>query len=203
MNRNPMPANTRRPRARRLRGAATVAAVALVITGALPAVASAHELYTVQPGDTLAAIAQDQGLSSWTALFNANPAISDPDVIQVGQTLTIPSSSDAVRTRRASSSGSSASETTTSSAPSRSTASTGSSVWDALAACESGGNWSINTGNGYYGGLQFSLSSWQAVGGSGYPHEASRATQIAMGERLLAAQGWGAWPACSDQLGLR
>lgn len=77
------------------------------------------------------------------------------------------------------------------------------SPWDALAACEAGGNWGINTGNGYYGGLQFSLSSWRAVGGTGYPHEASRETQIAMGERLRAAQGWGAWPACSRRVGLR
>ena len=75
-------------------------------------------------------------------------------------------------------------------------------TWDALAECEASGNWAINTGNGYYGGLQFSLSSWQAVGGSGYPHEASRETQITMGQRLQAAQGWGAWPACSAELGL-
>ena len=81
--------------------------------------------------------------------------------------------------------------------------SSGSSVWDAIARCESGGNWSINTGNGYYGGIQFSLSSWRAVGGTGYPHQASRATQIAMGERLKAIQGWGAWPTCSRKLGLR
>jgi resuscitation-promoting factor RpfB len=77
------------------------------------------------------------------------------------------------------------------------------SVWDRLAQCEAGGNWSINTGNGYYGGLQFSAGSWHAMGGSGLPHQASRETQIAMGERLLAAQGWGAWPSCSRQLGLR
>lgn len=77
------------------------------------------------------------------------------------------------------------------------------SVWDQLAQCEAGGNWATNTGNGYYGGLQFSASSWHAVGGSGLPHQASRATQIAMGERLRASQGWGAWPACSAKLGLR
>ena len=59
--------------------------------------------------------------------------------------------------------------------------------WDRLARCESGGNWAINTGNGYYGGLQFSLSSWRAVGGQGYPHESSRETQIEMGQRLYAA----------------
>jgi len=75
--------------------------------------------------------------------------------------------------------------------------------WDALAECESGGNWQINTGNGYYGGLQFSLSSWQGVGGTGYPHEASRETQIAMGIRLWEGGGWGQWPACSSELGYR
>ncbi len=76
-------------------------------------------------------------------------------------------------------------------------------VWDRLAECESGGNWSINTGNGYYGGVQFSLSSWRAVGGSGYPHQNSRAEQIKRAEMLLDLQGWGAWPSCSRQLGLR
>jgi cytoskeletal protein RodZ len=87
-------------------------------------------------------------------------------------------------------------------APVAATVSNG-STWDALAQCEAGGNWAINTGNGYYGGLQFSAQSWHAVGGSGLPHQASRETQIAMGERLRAAQGWGAWPACSAKLGLR
>lgn len=75
--------------------------------------------------------------------------------------------------------------------------------WERLAQCESGGNWSINTGNGYYGGLQFSLSSWRAVGGTGYPHEASRATQIEMGRRLHAQGGWGHWPGCTRSFGWR
>jgi hypothetical protein len=76
-------------------------------------------------------------------------------------------------------------------------------VWLDLAQCEAGGNWAANTGNGYYGGLQFSLGSWEAVGGSGYPHEHSRDHQIEMGRRLQAQQGWGAWPHCSEKLGLR
>ena len=76
-------------------------------------------------------------------------------------------------------------------------------AWDRLAQCESGGNWAINTGNGYYGGIQFSLSSWQAVGGTGYPHEHSRETQIAMGQRLWQQGGWAHWPGCSRQLGYR
>jgi len=76
------------------------------------------------------------------------------------------------------------------------------STWDQLAQCESGGNWAINTGNGYYGGLQFNLGTWQANGGAGNPASASREAQIAVAERVLASQGWGAWPACSAQLGL-
>jgi uncharacterized protein YabE (DUF348 family) len=79
----------------------------------------------------------------------------------------------------------------------------GSTVWDALAQCESGGNWAINTGNGYYGGLQFNLGTWQAYGGSGYPHQNSREAQIAVAERLRAATGgYGSWPGCASSLGL-
>lgn len=80
------------------------------------------------------------------------------------------------------------------------------SVWDAIAACESGGNWSINTGNGYQGGLQFNQSTWAAYGGTAYAPSADQATreqQIAVAERTQAAQGWGAWPACTAKLGLR
>ncbi len=79
----------------------------------------------------------------------------------------------------------------------------GNSVWDRLAQCESGGNWAINTGNGYYGGLQFSLGTWQAYGGPGYPHTASRETQIAIATKLRdASGGYGAWPGCAASLGL-
>ena len=76
------------------------------------------------------------------------------------------------------------------------------STWDALAQCESGGNWAINTGNGFYGGLQFTQQSWNGVGMAGSPNGASREQQIQAAERLLAVQGWGAWPACSAKLGL-
>jgi uncharacterized protein YabE (DUF348 family) len=79
----------------------------------------------------------------------------------------------------------------------------GSTVWDRLAQCESGGNWAINTGNGYYGGLQFSLGTWRAYGGTGYPHQASRETQIAVATRLRdATGGYGSWPGCAAKLGL-
>ena len=78
-------------------------------------------------------------------------------------------------------------------------------VWDEVAQCESGGNWSINTGNGYYGGLQFSSSTWKAFGGGEYASTANQATkaeQIAVAQRTLHAQGPGAWPTCGKKAGL-
>ncbi len=80
------------------------------------------------------------------------------------------------------------------------------SVWDQIAQCESNGNWSINTGNGYYGGLQFAPGTWLANGGGAYGPTANLATreqQIAVAKRVQASQGWGAWPACTSRLGLR
>ncbi|WP_028476157.1 resuscitation-promoting factor Rpf1 domain-containing protein [Nocardia sp. CNY236] len=79
------------------------------------------------------------------------------------------------------------------------------SDWDRLAQCEAGGNWAINTGNGYQGGLQFSPSTWNAHGGQEFAAAANQATreqQIVVAEKVLASQGWGAWPSCSAQLGL-
>ncbi len=75
-------------------------------------------------------------------------------------------------------------------------------VWAALAQCESGGNPSANTGNGYYGMYQFSLSTWQSVGGSGLPSDASAAEQTQRAQLLQQRSGWGQWPACSASLGL-
>ncbi|MDJ1136755.1 transglycosylase family protein [Streptomyces iconiensis] len=77
-------------------------------------------------------------------------------------------------------------------------------VWDRIAQCESGGNWKINTGNGYYGGLQFSAGTWRAHGGTAYAptaDKASKAQQIAVASKVQAAQGWGAWPNCSAKAG--
>jgi resuscitation-promoting factor RpfB len=74
------------------------------------------------------------------------------------------------------------------------------SVWDRIAACESGGNWATNTGNGYYGGLQFNLGTWHAYGGSGRPDQNSREQQIAVAERVRdASGGYGAWPVCGGR----
>ena len=77
--------------------------------------------------------------------------------------------------------------------------------WDAIAQCESGGSWHINTGNGYYGGLQFNSSTWQAYGGGEFASRAdlaSRDEQITVAERVQAAGGFGAWPSCAARLGL-
>ncbi len=73
--------------------------------------------------------------------------------------------------------------------------------WDAIAQCESGGNWAISTGNGFYGGLQFTLGTWHANGGQGMPQNASREQQIAVAERVLATQGIHAWPVCGLRAG--
>ena len=73
--------------------------------------------------------------------------------------------------------------------------------WDAVAQCESGGNWSIATGNGFYGGLQFTLSTWQSNGGSGMPQNASRDEQIRVANNVLRTQGIGAWPVCGARAG--
>jgi len=75
-------------------------------------------------------------------------------------------------------------------------------IWEDLAQCESKLNWSINTGNGYYGGLQFSQGAWESVGGVGLPHEASKEEQIERGKALQALRGWGVWGLCAKKLGL-
>jgi resuscitation-promoting factor RpfA len=78
--------------------------------------------------------------------------------------------------------------------------------WDVIAQRESSGNWNINTGNGYFGGLQFSPSTWRSYGGGAFAATADQATrsqQIAIAEKVLRAQGWQAWPTCSKKAGLR
>ena len=115
-------------------------------------------------------------------------------------------SSSSSNSSSSSGSGSSGGSSSSPSSPPASNYASGSSTWDALAQCESGGNWAINTGNGYYGGLQFSSSTWQAYGGGAYASTAnlaSREQQIAIAEKVRAATGgYGSWPACSQSLGL-
>jgi LysM repeat protein len=169
----------------------------------------------VQPGDSLSAIAAGHQ-TTYQRLYDANTQIGDPDVIHPGENVRVPYPEEQIASRplpadapapvaagpaMAAPSARASSAKRPVATPQISVASAG--VWDSLAQCEAGGNWNINTGNGYYGGLQFTASSWKAAGGSGLPHQASREEQIARGEVLKARQGWGAWPACSAKLGLR
>jgi LysM repeat protein len=178
---------------------------------------------TVKQGDTLSKIAKKAKLSSWRPVWDLNKKIKHPNLIYPGQKLLLPAKGEKVKHRplpalavtRVVSSERSAAPATRSVAPAtsgssrRSTATRSAaapasgSVWDRLAQCESGGNWGISTGNGYSGGLQFAQGTWAANGGSGSAHNASRAEQIRVAERVRASQGWGAWPACSAKLGLR
>lgn len=178
------------------------------------------KIVQVQPGDYLAKIAE-QNNTTYPRLYDANINIKDPDVIFPGEKLRVPEADEQLPSRAMPQEAAPAAPAKPAApepapraaavprraqpkpAPAPVKYSNDGSVWDRLAQCESGGNWAINTGNGYYGGLQFSLSSWRAVGGSGYPHQASRAEQISRAEALKARQGWGAWPACSSKLGLR
>jgi LysM repeat protein len=189
---------------RTLRRAAAAAAVATLGLVGFAEVAGANTPttpYTVQPGDILSRIAPN----NWREVAAGN-GIENPDLIYVGQVIDLSATAPAPAYRPSRPAAPAPSRST---APARSSgrqqapSATGSTVWDRLAQCESGGNWSISTGNGYYGGLQFSQGSWTAAGGSGNPADASREEQIRVAENLQSQQGWGAWPACSRALGLR
>lgn len=182
---------------------------------AQPAKPAVEPVYVVvQEGDYLSKIASEHN-TTYQRIFDANEEVANPDLIHPGQKLRIPTADEQLTSRPLPEVVTPAPAPVVQQAPvaaaprqhstytpAAPVAADG-SVWDRLAQCESGGNWAINTGNGFYGGLQFTLGSWRAVGGSGYPNEASREEQIARAEQLLARQGWGAWPACSAKLGLR
>jgi len=185
--------------------------------------APAHHVpghYTVKPGDTLSAIAHKAygSRADWPALWWTNRhKVGNPDAIVVGQRLRLstwhPRKAWIVRAAMTASTPPASAQSpsslpATSSAPSYSGSSSsagsysGSGVnWDAIAACESGGNWSTNTGNGFSGGLQFSQGTWDAYGGGQYASTAagaSRSQQIAVAQKVLAGQGIGAWPVCGS-----
>ena len=170
------------------------------------------QLVKIESGDTLTAIAENKK-STVERIYAANEKLENPDVIFPGDELRIPTATEQLPSRPLPVAAAPVAPVADAApvqavAPRQSapraayTPVAGGSVWDQLAQCEAGGNWSINTGNGFYGGLQFTLSSWQAAGGSGMPNEASREEQIARGQILQSRQGWGAWPACSAKLGL-
>ena len=193
---------------KRAAATAAVATAGVIGFGSVAGASPTASTYTVQSGDTLSRIAPD----NWREVAAGN-GIDNPDLIFVGQVIDLSATAPAPEYRSSSQSSSSESSDSSESssgsssgggeaAPAASSGS-GSGVWDQLAQCESGGDWSINTGNGYYGGLQFSQGSWNAAGGSGSPANASREEQIRVAENLQSMQGWGAWPSCSSQLGLR
>ncbi|HCU94758.1 MAG TPA: hypothetical protein DHU96_19475 [Actinobacteria bacterium] len=174
-----------------------------------------HGAYTVRPGDTLSAIAAHEygRAADWPALWWANRhRVPNPSMITAGQRLRLPGSP---RVRQemvhaamaaipappsaASPVGAPAAAPPAATGAGPAPGSSGGVNWSAIAACESGGNWSTNTGNGFYGGLQFTQQTWQAYGGSQYAASANQATpaqQIAVAQRVVAGQGIGAWPVC-------
>jgi LysM repeat protein len=180
-----------------------VETVPVEATPAQAVIAPAPTVVVVRAGDSLSKIAEENG-TTFKRLFDANPEIVDPNVLITGQQIRVPFPDEQLVERalpapKPAVAQSAPSTPIVSNAP----AVADGSVWDRLAACESGGRWNINTGNGYYGGLQFSLSTWRAVGGSGLPSDNTREEQIARAEILLARSGWGQWPACTAKLGLR
>ncbi len=158
---------------------AGLAKALIVVTVLLHPGAAHHDpgSYTVRPGDTLSAIAARAygNPADWPAVWRANRRqVPDPAMITAGERLQLPGSHQVppwlARAARA-----------------------------AIAACESGGNWSASTGNGFYGGLQFTEQTWLGYGGGRYAPSANLATpaqQIAVARQVLAGQGIGAWPVC-------
>jgi LysM repeat protein len=204
--------------------AAGLAKSLIAVTISLHPAAAQHaaQSYTVQPGDTLSAIAAHEygRAADWPAVWWANRhQVKNPSLIATGQRLTLPASgavapwlaraASAAIPGAAPASGKPSSATPAASsapadpAPAPAPAPAASSAdgvnWSAIAACESGGNWSADTGNGFYGGLQFAEGTWLGYGGGAYASSAnlaSPAEQIAVAERVLAGQGIGAWPVC-------
>ncbi len=192
---------------------AGLAKALMVVTISLHPAAAHHHAssYRVRPGDTLSQIAAHEygHAADWPAIWWANRhEVLNPSLISVGQRLRLPGKprvkawlARAAQAEAApaavapAASGQASAPVTAAPVP----ASAGGVNWSAIAACESGGNWGANTGNGFYGGLQFTQGTWDAYGGGQYAasaNQASAAQQIAVANRVLAGQGIGAWPVC-------
>jgi LysM repeat protein len=187
----------------------------MVVTISLhPAAHHAQASYTVKQGDSLSAIAAHAygKAADWPAVWWANrDQVPNPNVIAAGQRLRLTASgqvpawmaraAQAAIPARAPVAASAPQAAPAAAAPvsTAAPASSGGANWSAIAACESGGNWSANTGNGFYGGLQFTEQTWIGYGGGQYASSANQATaaqQIAVAQRVVAGQGIGAWPVC-------
>jgi LysM repeat protein len=195
----------------------TTTVKAATVSAPAPTAAPEQKILTVVPGDYLEKLAKANNVTI-QRLYDANGDIQDPDLIFPDQQIRVPDPSEQLAHREmpanAVATQAAVAETKAATAPAkrssapRATAASVSdgSVWDRIAQCESGGNWSINTGNGYYGGLQFTASTWNAYGGQAYAARAdlaSREAQIAVASKVQASQGWGAWPVCSYKAGAR
>jgi len=196
--------------------AGTVKALMAVTISLHPGTHHVPASYTVQQGDSLSAIAAHTygKAADWPAVWWVNRhQVANPNLITAGQLLRLPSSGQvpawmalaaqaAIPTPPPAPAAVSVTQASPPAAASVSTAapaSSGGANWSAIAACESGGNWSASTGNGFYGGLQFTEQTWLGYGGGQYASSANQATkaqQIAVAERVLAGQGIGAWPTC-------
>lgn len=191
------------------------------------------QVVMVKPGDYLSKLARQYN-STALRIYYANGQIKDPDLIYPAEKLRIPSDDEKLTPRAVPTNQQVATPTkqvaekeaapqpvvhhsapapAATPAPTRPTRTSTSaptiasgSIWDKIAACESGGNWHINTGNSFYGGLQFTYNTWLAYGGGTYAPRADLATreqQIAIAQKVLAGQGWNAWPVCSYKAGAR
>jgi LysM repeat protein len=196
--------------------AGTVKALMAVTISLHPGTHHIPASYTVQQGDSLSAIAAHTygKAADWPAVWWVNRRqVANPNLIAAGQRLRLPASGQvpawmaraAQATIPASPPAPAAVSVPQASPPAAAPVSTaapassGGANWSAIAACESGGNWSANTGNGFYGGLQFTQQTWVGYGGGQYASSANQATkaqQIAVAQRVLAGQGIGAWPTC-------
>ncbi len=163
----------------------------------------ADETVVVQPGDYLASIA-DAHQTTYQRLYDANPQIENPDLVFPGQTIRIPKPDEQLAARTLPSAAPAVAVSTRSysrpaaAAAAPAPAAGDGSIWDRIAACESGGNWAINTGNGYYGGLQFTQATWAGAGGLAYAPRADLATrdqQIAIASKLALHN----WPVCGQR----
>jgi hypothetical protein len=161
------------------------------------------KVHEVQPGDSLSVIATAEGLETWRPLWDANADLTDPNYIEVGQKIVVPSAP--VPERPLPDAGVATATVTTPSSvvnTPRTKVQAGAPVYggggsDLMArirAREAGGNYATNTGNGYYGAYQFSLGTWQSVGGSGLPSSASAAEQDMRAQMLYDRRGCSPWP---------
>ena len=167
-----------------------------------PAAVPPPKIHEVAAGDSLSTIATTEQLDSWRPLWNANPSVQNPDVIYAGQKIVVPNTPVADRPlpeatvqQPVATVQRSSGYTSQRSVAAPANYAAGAGGWAArVRQLESGGNYSTNTGNGYYGAYQFNLGTWQGVGGTGLPSNASPAEQDMRAQMLYNQRGCSPWP---------